>query len=408
MYITNMRLCATCLLLLSSFTDGTTLAQANTEKKQISTPQKSEIFAVILAREKNIQNLSVAFTRISKWSYDKVETNCAYEWAMSGEKQYRVYHYPPPIGEPLSKRTGTAVWDGKTIKAYDSELDNGSVGNDFDPNNQQGNITTWTPYNDLLGELTHGSLGHLVSSIPEDGWDVAWKDGGEGNLVTLTTNRAYGKPSDYSKCSWTIDLNHGGVIVELVKSRRPEVSSNEWTPTHKSWSTNLTEVKPGFWFVTDAECFTNSNKPDKGPCTMSSAIHVTSLAVNVPEEEIAPKFQFAFPKGCLYYDRIAGTTMVAGADYASAVFNQQAKELMQVNAESVSPENATQAATAVTVDDIAQADALTKTSNNRQRLPLLLSAAILIIAGAGGVGFLHIAKRRKGALAAEEVNKNAH
>jgi len=262
------------------------------------TPEEFESISTLMADQYGrIGSLFVRYDR-----HDTVEgklTHSKAEWAFSGEKRYRKRHWPSVDGEAESKRWGIAVWDGRLLKAYDSELDNGSVRAEHDNRNPR-LPSTYTDYTQLLGSLAKGSLAEMLRKDGPGRWSGEWAV--QGNTANII------RKSAATTKIWTVDLDRGGLIIEYhVNVRRP---GEDERPFVHIEVTDAREVEPGLWLPTRAEWKLWDRRPGKPETLHAKQLVVTELSVNDPA--IEEKFTFRFPDGAMYYDFITESSMVAG------------------------------------------------------------------------------------------------
>jgi len=280
-----------------------TLARTDVVSTEIgalpTSDEKKSIQHAILAREARVSNIFVRYEETE--SNHGVTSRDVVEWAASGEKRYRKRRWATPVDQPPSERWSIAVWDGHFQKRYDSELDNGSIRDQYDPLNPDHALMT-TNYHQLLGHFTRGTLGEILSNLSLEQWDVEWVVPGE--QVVLRTSNLDGEARLHA---WTVDLSRGAMITryELRVRRGPE---KLYQPYVTREVTTSEQVAPGLWFPTASSSRMEIVHPTKGG-TLKQDLVVKEILVNDPAVE--EKFQFTFPEGAVYYDHILGSSMVA-------------------------------------------------------------------------------------------------
>jgi hypothetical protein len=288
--------------------------EAETVPRTLSPSERAEVFSLLLDRDAKIHNLFMSM--ISTYTGNQgPPTQDKLEWAMCGEKRYRKSWWTTPVGAPLSERWGTAVWDGKLLKAYDSATDNGSLRAEFDPLNQvDDTVITWHNYEHMLGSPQRGSLGHLIAATPEGKWVMEWGDADTRQSVILSTQTLKNEYFERTRYEWTVDIEKGGMITAAAWYVHPppsEPTDEEWHKMVQHTATESREVKPGLWFVTKVNALVRFTD-ETGPVIVDQHIEVNDIQVNQPEEAIRHLFEFEFPKGSMYYDFVLDSSVVAG------------------------------------------------------------------------------------------------
>jgi len=257
--------------------------------------EKNSIRNRIISEQAKINNLYVKFNVIVTKDNGEPPVKAIYEWAASGEKRYRKNTFYRPTNEPPTERYGLAVWDGKFLKAYDSEINNGSVRNSHDPKNPDHPVTH-SPYTRQLGTLTDGNLSEVLTKIKLDAWKAEWTDKPKKVVLSFYT-------PGYDQ-EWTIDLEKSCMISKYtskVKSHKGKVISNLILTVSES-----KEVKPGIWLPTKSNTRVIFYNKDKSIVDDNDII-VETIKIN--ESEIEKLFHFKFPEGAQYYDYVIGKTI---------------------------------------------------------------------------------------------------
>jgi len=278
----------------------------------------------IIAQEAKIQNMFVQFQVIVDYGRGAPKEIVKYEWATNGEKRYRKSWWPAPVDGPEAKRWGLAVWDGKRLKAFDSELNNGSVRANNDPTNPE-NPSTYTSYSRQLGHLTQGTLGKLMTKIDLKEWNSHWVK--TGQIVVLQNDSVDGQSHSRRVHTWTVDLDRGGLITAYTIQLR---NTNGYLEPYVDMIVkDSKEVTPGIWMATQSIC--RAIITEAGG-TRINVQDMNVAAIELNQAEIENKFQFTFPAGSQYYDAIAKMSVVAQGS-GSAVDRQIRQTIEEIGQE---------------------------------------------------------------------------
>lgn len=262
----------------------------------LSEEEKTSIRDRIVSEQLKINNLYVKFNVIVTKDNNEPPVKAIYEWAMSGEKRYRKNTFYRPTDEPPTERFGLAVWDGKFLKAYDSEINNGSLRNEHDPKNPDHPVT-YSPYTRQLGTLTDGMLAEVLTKTKLEDWKAKWADNGKKVILNYDI-------LGYSR-EWTIDLEKGCMIskyVSKIESYEGKIVADLTLTVSES-----KEVKSGIWLPTKSNTHGIFYNQDK-TIVCDNDIIVEEIKVN--EQEIEELFHFEFPDGAQYYDYVIGQTII--------------------------------------------------------------------------------------------------
>jgi hypothetical protein len=262
----------------------------------LSEEEKTSIRDRIVSEQLKINNLYVKFNLIITKDNGEPPLQHMYEWAMSGEKQYRKRYFSTPVGEPLSERFGLAVWDGKFLKAYDSLINNGSIRNKYDSKDPRQPKTT-CPYTRLLGSLDEGLISKMLTTTPLGNWKAEWMDNG--------TNVVFRYKIPGHEREWTFDLEKNCMItkyVSIIKSFDGKIASDLKVTVSESQ-----EVKPGIWLPTKSNTHAVFYYPDQ---TMIRDNDIIVEEIKSNEPDIEESFHFEFPEGSQYYDYVIGQTII--------------------------------------------------------------------------------------------------
>lgn len=261
----------------------------------MSVQEKKSILAQLAQQSARVKSL---FVKGDSFQGGK---RVAFEWAVSGEERYRKQWWPAPVDAPLPKRWDLAVWDGKLLKAYDSELDRGSVRAEYDPKNPD-HATTYTDYSQFLGTLSTGTLVELLTKADITNWDCAWVDRGKTAVIEL--NR--GSPP-FQLITWNVDMSRGGLITEGTIARRLD---GKVLAPFLSWKVlESREGIPGLWLPTKGHIHADfPDMPGRGRVVLDKEVVISELRVNDPATQ--DKFTFTFPEGSTYYDHALQSSMV--------------------------------------------------------------------------------------------------
>ena len=258
--------------------------------------EKTSIRDRIVSEQIKINNLYVKFNLIITKDNGERPLQHIYEWAMSGEKQYRKRYFCTPVGEPLSERFGLAVWDGKFLKAYDSLINNGSIRNKYDSKDPRQPKTN-CPYTRHLGSLNGGLISKMLTTTPLGNWEAEWMDNGTKVVFRY-------KMPGYER-EWTFDLEKNCMITKfasIIKS----LDDGKIASDLKVTVSEFQEVKPGIWLPTKSNTHAIFYTRDK-TLVRDNDIVVDEIKVNEPE--IEELFRFEFPEGAGYYDYIIGKSV---------------------------------------------------------------------------------------------------
>lgn len=257
---------------------------------------------LIVSEQGKMSSLFVKFRVITKTG-DEEASEIPYEWAMSGVKRYRKRFWPGPVGGPVSTRWGLAVWDGKFKKAYDSALFNGSLRAEDNPAANE--PSTFSPYAQNLGHLTHGTISDIFAKVPLEDWDAQWSD--DKSSVTFTTEHIEIRNSPL-RHSWTFDTTKGCMISRyecLLKG-----TEGQWDPYQVLTVLESKQVSPGIWLSMKSHVESIVRHPGEAVPVVADYI-VDEIKVNDPSiEEV---FHFEWPEKAQYYDFVIGATVIPHA-----------------------------------------------------------------------------------------------
>lgn len=263
----------------------------------LSEEEKTSIRDRIVSEQLKINNLYVKFNLIMTKDNGEPPRQQIYEWAMSGEKQYRKRYFSSPVGEPRNERFGLAVWDGQFLKAYDSLINNGSIRNKYDSKDPRQPKTS-CPYTRQLGSLDEGLISEILTKTPLGDWNAEWVDN-ETKVVFRYKMPGYER-------EWTFDLEKSCIItkfVSIIKSFDGKIINADLKVT----VSESQEVKPGIWLPTKSHTHAAYYFPDK-TLIRDNDIIVEEIKANEPE--IEELFHFEFPEGAQYYDYVIGQTIM--------------------------------------------------------------------------------------------------
>jgi len=296
---------------------------AESKIRMLSREEKSELRNLILEKHKQVSNLFVRYRRFEHLQNGE-ETYVYGEWALSGEKRYRKLGYFVPVGQPPSKRYGITVWDGKSLKAYDSEINNGSIRAEYDPTNIE-HPATHSDYTRQLGHPTRGTIAELFEKHALEDWEAYWIT--PGRKIVFRSNDLHGTKDATYMDTWTFDLERGALITKYETATQEDGESK---PLLTMTITEAKQVKPDIWLATKSHVNYIHRRPDKTR-VLDSDLVVDEIKVNEPE--IEEMFHFEFPPGSQYYDFIIGSSMVAGASdkMLEQALEDQAKELIELS-----------------------------------------------------------------------------
>lgn len=382
-YVSHLR---TALIMMSVGFFLLPVAWGKESPVSLSIEEKQQVYDLLRKQDGRINNLYVRFIRTNRETVSGDEEWCQYEWARSGEKRYRKRWWTSPIGEPLAERWGIAVWDGKLLKAYDSEIDNGSVRAEYDPmkDAQENTVVTYTPYNQLTGHLYNGTLAEMLSRKKLEEWEAKWVESGRQVSIRF-------RPEGDRDHNWTVDLERGGLIVEYF----PDPWGNTGADMKPKWKFTVVsadEVEPGLWLPTEAISYALGRNG-----LVDFSLKVEELKVNDPS--IEDMFQFTFPEGSMYYDFVLNSSMYVNMqrEVFEAKLNTQADNLTKVTAisnESQNPQDDFAVADKLTGGITAPLDPGPENKYGKRLLWLLCGVALLLAAIGTALRKVSFKKRR--------------
>jgi len=375
-----------CLRLLPSMIVAVLIC-AQSATGQVMTPEEfSQIAGEIIAAQARIRSLQVSGVR-NMVKDDGIPRTVKFNYARSGEKEYRKTFWPTKVGETESDRYHVALWDGECLISYGSRVDNGSLrrGRSGHPDEPK----TYSDVNRYFGHYTKGSLKELLQQIPAEQWVAAWVN--PGKTLTLTCDVV--SPSKGNKPSeWLLDATRGYMVSRYRILLRDADDATKFNQILDMQVTADMEVEPGVWIPTASRLEYKASGT-----TYVQELTLADILVNDPA--IEKSFSFQWPKGSHYYDYTLNATVVPHAteDQMAQHVTEMADEMRSIA--SVSDERTADAdASALPEQAVTTAPSeegkSTYVVEAERRWPILIvaigAAALLMLAG------LKLVRRRPG------------
>lgn len=279
------------------------LALPQSELRPINPLDRDELAEVVEKIRSDHEKISRFYIRCESViveSPDSPAENAGVEqWATSGEKRYLrsdLTYADSFRPEPWR----LAVWDGETLKGYNSTSNSGTLYFVDDPNDSKRPRTACV-YSCLFGHPDRGRFPELFDKVPVSGWRGEWVE--EGNTVRLSSNKIH--PHDGFLYAWTIDLTRGSCVTKYEWLVRDE--GGQFYVFEKQTVDDFHELLPGIWV---ARAVNAETRDENGEYLGGSRAVASEFKVNdaVPES----LFQFKFPVGSEYLDVAKGTHVRVG------------------------------------------------------------------------------------------------